>query len=192
MLKRVLPYAHQLIQSAIKAGDTVIDATCGNGHDTVILSHATGPDGLVYAFDVQTQAIEQTRNRLAEENITNVRLIHDGHQNVAAYLDDDDKKHLAGAIFNLGYLPGSDKKVITTPANTIAAIDQIAEYIKTGGIIVCVVYYGHNGGELEKNTLIKHLQNYDQKYFQVLQYGFLNQKNNPPFVLAIEKIKNLS
>ncbi|WP_067841552.1 class I SAM-dependent methyltransferase [Amphibacillus sediminis] len=192
MLKRVLPYAHQLIQSAIKAGDTVIDATCGNGHDTVILSHATGPDGLVYAFDVQAQAIEQTRNRLAEENITNVRLIHDGHQNVAAYLDDDDKKHLAGAIFNLGYLPGSDKTVITTPANTIVAIDQIAEYLKTGGIIVCVVYYGHSGGELEKNTLIKHLQNYDQKHFQVLQYGFLNQKNNPPFVLAIEKIKNLS
>lgn len=187
MLKRVLAYGHELMEQAIRPGESAVDATSGNGNDTLMLSHITGPDGHVYSFDVQAQAIKQTKEKLVEAQITNVSLIHDGHENVDNYLPEDIKGKLAGAIFNLGYLPGSDKRIITTPIHTIAAIDKLIDYLKPEGIIVCVVYYGHEGGSDEKNALLDHLASYDQKYFQVLQYGFINQKNNPPFILAIEK-----
>ncbi|GGM36911.1 rRNA methyltransferase [Paraliobacillus quinghaiensis] len=187
MLKRVLEYAHVLMQTAIQPGETAVDATCGNGNDTLILSQSAGNKGHVYAFDIQTQAIEKTKEKLAAASCTNVNMIHDSHENVDHYLPEDLKGKLAGAIFNLGYLPGSDKQVITTPDHTITAIDKLAQYLKPEGIIVCVVYYGHEGGSNEKNALLNHLADYDQKYYQILQYGFINQKNNPPFILAIEK-----
>ncbi|WP_017472312.1 class I SAM-dependent methyltransferase [Amphibacillus jilinensis] len=187
MLKRVIPYAHELIQQVIQPGEIVIDATCGNGHDTVMLSQATGPNGVVYAFDIQAEAITNTKRLLEENQLNNVELIHDSHQYVDHYLDDRADQQLAGAIFNLGYLPGSDKTIITKPTSTISAIDKIACRLKVGGIIVCVVYYGHSGGQSEKEALLDHLKHYDQKQFNVLQYGFINQKNHPPFVLALEK-----
>lgn len=187
MLKRVIPYAHELIQRAVKPGDVVIDATCGNGHDTVMLCQATGEHGKVYAFDIQPEAIEQTKQRLQLESLTNVQLIHDGHQHLNQYLEHEDHGQITAAIFNLGYLPGSDKTIITKPAETLSAIDQIITHLKPGGIIVCVVYYGHPGGEVEKDTLFNHLAQFEQKEFNVLQYGFINQKNKPPFILAIEK-----
>lgn len=187
MIKRVISYGHELICHAIQPGESVVDATCGNGNDTLMLSQATGPNGHVYAFDIQLQAIEQTKTRLEENNISNVTLIHDGHENADHYVPKELTGKLAGAIFNLGYLPGSDKQIITTPTHTIAAIDKLIGYLKPEGIIVCVVYYGHAGGNDEKNALLDHLSRFDQKYFQVLQYGFVNQKNNPPFILAIEK-----
>ena len=103
------------------------------------------------------------------------------------YLKSADQGNIAAAIFNLGYLPGSDKSVITTPDGTLSAIDQILDHLRHGGIIVCVVYFGHPGGEEEKDALYSHLSELDQKHFNVLQYGFINQKNKPPFILAVEK-----
>lgn len=187
MLKRVLPYAHELIQNAVNSGDVVVDGTCGNGNDTIMLSETTGNNGSVYAFDIQEQAIKTTHLKLKELNLTNVKLIHDGHENVDKYLSTDLIGNLGGAIFNLGYLPGSDKQVITQPKSTIKAIDTLITYLKPGGIIVIVVYYGHLGGLEEKKALLDHVSHYEQKYFNVLQYGFINQKNNPPFIIAIEK-----
>ncbi|CQR48191.1 Ribosomal RNA small subunit methyltransferase H [Paraliobacillus sp. PM-2] len=187
MLKPILSFAHELIEAAIEPGDLVVDATCGNGNDTVILSKRTGNGGKVLAFDIQEQAIETTKKRLVQHQITNVELILDGHEHVEQYIPQQMKHKLAGAIFNLGYLPRSDKQVITKPATTIKAIDKIATTLKPGGIIVCVVYHGHPGGEEEKQALLNHFTTFDQDHFRVLQHGFINQMNNPPFILAIEK-----
>ncbi|MCT2535832.1 methyltransferase domain-containing protein [Aquibacillus koreensis] len=187
MLKRVLSYAHELLQSSIQPGETVIDGTCGNGKDTIVLSKLVGDSGQVLAFDVQEQAIENTKQRLAEEKISNVKLIHDSHENAETYLPEEVYGFVGGAIFNLGYLPGSDKSVITKPTSTIQAVDTIVKYLKSGGLIILVVYYGHEGGEAEKNALLDHLRSFEQKNYNVLQYGFINQKNSPPFILAIEK-----
>ena len=186
MLK-VIPFAHNLIKEIAEPKDILIDATCGNGNDTLFLSRLINSDGHVYAFDIQEEAINSSRKRLAEEEIKNVTLILDSHTNINTYLNEKLSGKVGGAIFNLGYLPRSDKKVITQPETTIEAINNIFPYLKTGGRIVLVVYYGHDGGVYEKNELLKFVQELDRHHYSAIQYQFINQHNTPPFVIAIEK-----
>ncbi|MGJ9457445.1 class I SAM-dependent methyltransferase [Oceanobacillus sp. CF4.6] len=184
MLKGVLNYAHYLLEESIEKGEKVIDATCGNGNDTLFLSNIVGEHGHVYAFDIQEQAIASTRKALISHQRTNVSLIHDSHSQIGDYIK---KTEIGGAIFNLGYLPKSDKSIITKAASTVTAIDSILTLLKKGGLVVTVVYYGHKGGKDEKKSLLAYLLQLDQKEYNVLRYGFINQKNDPPFILAIEK-----
>ncbi|AIF43986.1 class I SAM-dependent methyltransferase [Virgibacillus sp. SK37] len=185
MLKGILNFAHYLLEESVEPGDTTIDATCGNGNDTLFLSRIVGTNGHVIACDIQQQAIDTTRQKLVEHNRFNVSLIQDSHAHLKNYIDKDNE--IGGAIFNLGYLPKSDKMIITNGESTISAIDTILDFLKRGRLIVLVVYHGHPGGQEEKNAVLKHVMNLEQKEYSVLQYGFINQKNNPPFIIAIEK-----
>jgi len=186
-LKGIIHYSHQLLKASVARGETVIDATCGNGKDTLFLSNQVGSDGHVLAFDIQQQAIENTKQLLSDHQRANTRVVHDNHANLSRYLSPEMRGCIGGAIFNLGYLPKSDKTVITHGETTIQAIDTILHYLKQGGLIVVVVYHGHAGGRQEKETILEYLISLDQKEYNVLQYGFINQNNTPPFILAIEK-----
>src|SRR5690625_3075486 len=186
-LKGIINYSHYLIENCVSDGETVVDATCGNGHDTLFLSELVGDDGRVYAIDIQKQAIERTKERLAEHGRSNVHLIHDSHANLYRYLDTEPKEIIGAAIFNLGYLPKSDKTIITKADSTIEAIKKLLAHLKKRGIIVLVVYHGHDGGEKEKEAILKYVVRLNQRKYNVLKYGFINQKNNPPFIIAIEK-----
>ncbi|MEN2768312.1 tRNA (mnm(5)s(2)U34)-methyltransferase [Ornithinibacillus xuwenensis] len=186
-MKSILKYSHHLLEEIVKPGETVIDATCGNGNDTLFLSKLVGEQGEVLAFDIQEQAIDHTDQLLMENNCTNVSLVLDSHANLENYLSADLEGKIGGAIFNLGYLPKSDKSIITKGNSTIAAIHAILKYLKPNGRIILVVYYGHEGGDVERNDIMKHVISLDQKKYSVLQYGFINQKNNPPFIIAIHK-----
>ncbi len=185
-LERVLQYAQTLLKSAVGDGDIAVDATAGNGHDTLFLAELVGDDGFVYAFDVQKQAVDATLHRLLDNALEHRALVlKDGHENVAKYVD----KPVSGAIFNLGYLPGSDHEVITRPNTTIQALESLLKLLKVGGIIVLVIYHGHEGGKEERDEVIRFVSGLPQKYIHVLRYEFLNQKNDPPFVIALEKVK---
>ena len=187
-LERVLQYAQTLLKSAINEGDIAVDATAGNGHDTLFLTQLVGDDGFVYAFDVQKQAVDATLHRLLDNALEHRALVlKDGHENVAKYVN----KPVAGAIFNLGYLPGSDHEVITRPNTTIQALESLLKLLKVGGIIVLVIYHGHEGGKEERDEVIRFVSELPQKYIHVLRYEFLNQKNDPPFVIALEKVKEI-
>jgi len=188
ILDRILPYARKLLQSTVKEGDITIDATIGNGHDTVFLAKLVGETGHVYGFDIQELAIQKTTERINNENLSNqVTLFQRSHAEVKKVIQASLHKKLKGAIFNLGYLPGSDKSVVTVPESTISAIEQILEMMAPEGIIVVVIYHGHEGGEIEKDALMNFAQNIPQDLAHVLTYRFINQANNPPFILAIEK-----
>ncbi|PGM59460.1 class I SAM-dependent methyltransferase [Bacillus sp. AFS053548] len=188
ILDRILPYARKLLQSTVKEGDITIDATMGNGHDTVFLAKLVGETGHVYGFDIQELAIQKTTERINNENLSNqVTLLQRSHAEVKKVIPTSLHEKLKGAIFNLGYLPGSDKSVVTVPESTISAIEQILEMMAPEGIIVVVIYHGHEGGEVEKDALMNFAQNIPQDLAHVLTYRFINQANNPPFILAIEK-----
>ncbi|MFQ3544711.1 class I SAM-dependent methyltransferase [Halobacillus rhizosphaerae] len=189
-LKKVLPYAHELMKEVLKEGDTAIDGTCGNGHDTVFLANLVGETGRVYGFDIQAQAIDSTSDRLREDGMEDrVELIQDSHGSCMNYISTAHLSSLQGAIFNLGYLPGGDKSIVTTPTETIASLEHLFANLNKDGLIVLVIYHGHPGGQEEKNAILDFVSQLDQNSFQVLQYNFLNQRNNPPFVVAIEKLK---
>ncbi|MCA1011030.1 tRNA (mnm(5)s(2)U34)-methyltransferase [Halobacillus halophilus] len=187
-LQPILHYAHSLMENVITDGDIAVDATCGNGHDTLFLTGLVGEKGHVYGFDVQEQAITKTEERLkkhlVEERVT---LVQDSHSQLTKYISPVHQSQIKGAIFNLGYLPGSDKTIVTKPAETISSIEQLLSFLPQGGMIVLVIYYGHAGGKEEKDALTEYVSSLDQKSFRVLQYGFINQRNTPPFIIAIEK-----
>ena len=187
-LQRVLQYAQQLLTASIEEGDTVVDATAGNGHDTLFLAQLVGDDGQVYAFDVQKSAVDATLHRLLDNALEHRALVlHAGHEQVATYI----QKPVAAAIFNLGYLPGSDHDIITKPNTTVQAIQALLDLLKVGGIIVLVIYHGHEGGKEERDAVIDYVSTLPQKYVHVLRYEFLNQQNDPPFIIALEKVKAL-
>lgn len=185
-LKRVIQYAQTLLRMSIDEGDIAIDATAGNGHDTVFLAELVGPNGYVYAFDVQKEAVDTTLLRVLDHAYEDrVRVLNQGHETIDEFVT----KEIGAAIFNLGYLPGSDHSIVTKPNTTIEAIAKMLKLLKVGGMIVLVVYHGHEGGKEERDELLQYVSELPQKYIHVLRYEFINQKNDPPFIIALEKVK---
>ncbi|WP_318614148.1 class I SAM-dependent methyltransferase [Sporosarcina sp. YIM B06819] len=184
-LLRILPFARQLLHDTVVPGETVIDATAGNGNDTEFLAQFVGEDGHVIAFDIQQAALDATANRLGDLN-ERVTLVLDSHDNVEQYINGK----IGGAIFNLGYLPHSeDLSIVTTPNSTIKAIHTMLGMLKKGGIIAISVYDGHEGGQEERDALLAYVKNLHQADVHVARYEILNQRNNPPFLIALQKMK---
>lgn len=94
---------------------------------------------------------------------------------------------ITGAVFNLGYLPGGDKTIVTRPRTTISAIEQLIDMMAPEGIIILVIYHGHPEGAVERDYILRYLKTIDQNTAHILQYQFINQANRPPFIVAIEK-----
>ena len=155
MNRRLTDVAHDLIAGHAHAGDIVIDATMGNGHDTLFLGQLVGETGRVYAFDLQQQAIDQTRARLKRHGTAEqVTLIRGDHAEMGQLLPQGMAESVAAIVFNLGYLPGGEKNVTTMTRSTLDALDASLELIKPGGIISLLVYVGHPGG-LEEDVAIR-------------------------------------
>jgi len=188
-IEKVLPFAKNLLSKAVKTGDVVIDATVGNGYDTVFLAELVGDSGHLYGFDIQADAISTSKQRLIQHRLMDrSTLFHTGHENLSAMIPSVHHGKVSGTIFNLGYLPGSDKTIVTRPETTIAAIQQLLAIMAPEGVIVLVIYHGHKGGAHERDSLLNFCQQIDQKTAHVLQYQFINQQNHPAFIIAIEKI----
>lgn len=187
-LEGILPFARTLLKKAVQNGDAVIDATVGNGHDTLFLAGLVGQNGHVFGFDIQEEAIENTKKRLTEQDFTrNVSLFHQGHEHLMTSVPSSFHGKITGAIFNLGYLPGGDKSVVTKSDTTVMAIEQLLKILAPEGIIVLVIYHGHPEGAEERDSLLPFVEQLDQKKVHVLKYQFINQDHNPPFIIAIEK-----
>lgn len=160
--------------------DVVVDATMGNGHDTLLAKLAKQ----VYAFDIQKQALEKTQERLHQADLTNAQLILQGHETLDQFVI----KAKAG-IFNLGYLPSADKSVITRPQTTIEALEKLCGLLVKGGRIAIMIYYGHEGGDLERDAVLDFVIQLNQQEYTAAIYRTLNQVNNPPFLVMIEKLE---
>lgn len=179
-------FSHEMILSVNPENGIFIDATAGNGHDTLFMAQHIDTSSKILAFDIQENAILQTRQLLQNNDLyEKVTYILDSHTHILNYLGENDLVRLA--IFNLGYLPGSDKKIITTPSSTLEAIHILLSKLEKKGKIIIVSYYGHDGGLEEKNSVEKLLSSLLQKEWTVLKYQFINQINCPPICYVIEK-----
>ena len=185
-MKNAQQFSHQMILSVNLEDGIFIDATAGNGHDTLFLAQHIEKGSKILAFDIQEQAILQTRQLLQNNDLEEkVTCILDSHANISNYLEQDEYVRLA--IFNLGYLPGSDKKIITIPSSTLEAIQILLERLEKYGKIIIVSYYGHDGGLEEKDAVEELISALSQKEWSVLKYQFINQINCPPICYVIEK-----
>ena len=179
ILKNAQQFSHEMILSVNLEDGIFFDATAGNGHDTLFMAQHIENKSKILAFDIQEQAILQTRQLLQNNDLEEkVTCILDSHAQISNYLGDQDLVRLA--IFNLGYLPGSDKKIITTPSSTIDAIQILLNRLEKNGKIIIVSYYGHNGGLEEKDSVEELIALLPQKEWSVLKYQFINQINCPP------------
>ncbi|MCQ2431879.1 MAG: class I SAM-dependent methyltransferase [Clostridia bacterium] len=175
---------HKLfLNNHIKKGGTVVDFTMGNGHDTAWLAEAVGEEGHVYAFDIQEQAVENTRKRLTDAGlIDRCTLILDSHANVLDYV----KGPICAGVFNLGYLPGSDKTKTTMHESTRQAVEGAISLCDHDGIILVAVYPGHAEGTVEGNMLSEMLATLDRRKYSVSKFRIINSPTSPYF-FAIEK-----
>lgn len=180
-MKRPLEMAHDFLAQVITPEDIVVDATMGNGHDTLFLAKLAKQ---VYAFDIQEQALEKTSQRIQEAGLTNVDLILQGHETVDQFVTE-----VKAAIFNLGYLPSADKSIITQPQTTLEALEKLCQMIVKGGRIAIMIYYGHEGGDIERDAVLDFVSQLPQQEYTATIYRTLNQINNPPFLVMIEKLE---
>lgn len=175
---------HHFIAEAIKPGDTALDATMGNGHDTLFLARSVGPAGKVIAFDIQARAIENTKLRLKDAGVLErVQLVLDGHQNIKQHMD----QPIRAAIFNLGYLPCGQHRVITQTETTLTALEQVMELLLPGGRLVIVVYPGHPGGDREREAVESRMAQLDAQEYRVIKVSLHNRPPTAPGVILIEK-----
>lgn len=142
---RATKLAHLLMYQSLNSGDWALDATVGNGRDALLLAKSVWRSGRVFGFGVQAAAIAETAKRV--EDHSQVTLFQAGHETLAAYLPKDGQ--LAGALFNLGYLPGGPREIMTRANTTIAALGQALARLKIGGLLTLVLYPGHCGGDIE-------------------------------------------
>lgn len=152
-------------------GTIAIDATAGNGHDSLFLAANIGENGHLYAFDIQTQAIASSRKRLATEGLLErVTLIQSGHEHMAAKIPVIHHGSVNIIMFNLGYLPGADKSLITTTATTIKALSTATEILAESGILSILAYPGHTGGSEETAAVIQWAHQLPQQTFTLCMH----------------------
>lgn len=184
ILRGPVPLSHLLLQNFVRDGYFAVDATCGNGHDTLLLAQLVGAGGHVWAFDIQQQAINATGVKLAEASRTNrVTLIRSGHEELARYITSP----VHAVLFNLGYLPGGDRNIITRPDTTESALKQSKELLMPNGIVIVTIYPGHNGGNEEQFTVENWASGLDPRTFHCWRMNQVNVGNTAPYMLFVQK-----
>ncbi len=182
---QITDFVHFLIENSYKDKENIIfvDATAGNGLDTLFLCSLFKNNGFVYAFDIQEDAINNTRKLLDSNLYSNYELIVDSHENVLEYIKD---KQIDAALFNLGYLPNSDKAIKTNYITTINAIKNIMSRLKKYGRIYICAYILHDNGE-EAKYILDFISSLSKKEYNVIQLKLLNKENSPPEIYIVEK-----
>ena len=184
---RVTERAQALASEVLNLGDIAIDATAGKGRDTAFLAQTVGPTGWVHSFDIQPDAINSTRNLLEVSGLINRVTLHErSHAELTESLPDSHRGKIAVAIFNLGYLPGSDQKIITQPESTAIALESALTELKSGGRLICVAYTGHPGGKEESDVVQTFAESAENAGNIVEKIGYAVHQPKP-WILVVTK-----
>lgn len=182
IIQNTTSLASWIWQAYVKEDMVSVDATCGNGHDTLWLAQKSKK---VYAFDIQPEALKITEELLKNNGMNNCNLILDSHANIDRYV----KEHCQLIVFNLGYLPGADKQNVTNHIDTLTAVKKSIEKLDVGGLLSIMMYQGHTEGRQEKECLLSFAKELDKSKYHCIYTNMLNQPNNPPELLLITRKK---
>ncbi|WP_319763678.1 class I SAM-dependent methyltransferase [Maridesulfovibrio sp.] len=185
----ILSFAKSVLCELLEPGCIAIDATVGNGYDTVFLSETAGADGHVFGFDIQEEAVKQTEQRLNEEcRPQNWTIFHSGHENMLELIPAEFHGRIDVVMFNLGFLPGSDKTVITKSATTLVAIEASLGLLTRGGLLCVAIYAGHPGGDEEDRAVREYCTALDYHAYRVIQSEMINKPGYPIRMLFVTKL----
>lgn len=174
----------QLLLPKVADAFCIVDATAGNGKDTLFLAKNSPKNGMVYAFDIQKHAIEASRQRLIENKLDDkVHFILDSHANIKSYIT----RPIDVAMFNLGYLPGKCHEIMTMAESTVSALAAAVSQLSAGGIISIVAYPGHHHGQEENHAVRQYTMTLPSEEFTVICVDMINHSKNPPILYMIEK-----
>ena len=183
---QITQWCAHFITEHVKEGDLCIDATMGNGNDTLLLSHLCGEKGHVLAFDIQEQALTNTKNRLIKEQAAhNYELFLDSHINMGKYAE---PMSVSCIVFNFGYLPGGDHSLATKASSSIQALNISLELLKKNGILMLCIYSGGDSGFEERDALLKWLKELDSRRYLVIKTEYYNRPNHPPIPVLVVKL----
>ena len=166
----------------LREGEVAVDFTMGNGNDTLFLSRTVGESGRVYAFDIQEEALESTESHLkangAPENYT---LICASHHRVREFV----KEPIKAGMFNLGYLPRSGRKAVTTMRETtMPAVEAAIDMLAPDGALIIAIYPGHEEGALEGDMLREYFSTLSRFKICASEFRILNSPTSPYFFLV--------
>ena len=179
--------AHKAVKQSLYPGAVTIDATVGNGHDTLFLAKSVGKAGQVYGFDIQPLALSQAEARL--ESCTEcaaAKLFLASHEHMTEHIAPELKGKVAAIMFNLGYLPGGDKRIATTAQSTLAAFECSLSFLSEGGTLSIMAYPGHAGGTHETEQAISWAQSLDPEKFSLERVN--SPSSNGPVLLLVRRL----
>lgn len=183
MQLNTLSMVHEFLKTHVRPGSFCIDATAGKGRDTALLCRLTGDPGRVLAFDIQPEAVSQTRALLEQEGLR-AEVVLDSHANMEQYAE-------AGSVdcvvFNFGRLPGGDPHIVTRADSSLQAIDAALRLLKPGGVMAIALYYGKENGYEERDAVLSHLKTLDDRTFSVLACDWCNRRGDPPMPIFLWK-----
>lgn len=175
----------QILREILREGDLVIDATAGNGHDTLFLADCVGSSGRVLAFDVQAAAITSARAKVEQTGFAErVDFFQESHEHMESHAVKDS---VAAIMFNLGYLPGDDHALTTETATTLAALEAAVRLLKPDGILSVVCYPGHTSGVLEAGAVENWMTSQATKGWRIAKYGAIATRRPAPFLLLAQR-----
>ena len=177
-------WTRELLDRQLFAGAHAIDATMGNGHDTLYLAQRVTAQGHVWAFDVQEKALENTRARLEANDLADAAtLILDDHANMETHV----RQSVDAVVFNLGWLPGQAHAVTTKADSTLRALTSALRLLKVGGLMTVCVYPGHAEGQRELEAVCAFMRALDDRKFDAVSRGYENIRALPPRLFAVVK-----
>jgi len=182
VLKNTTALALVMCQQYVREDGTAVDATCGNGHDSLWLCERFRK---VWAFDIQEEAIRATEKLLQEAGCSNVEMVQDSHEHMEKYVEGP----VQVILFNLGYLPGGDKRVTTEGGSTLRALDGALRLLAVDGLLCVTLYQGHEEGFLERKAVLDWAAGLDKGIYHCVRTDMVNQPNRPPEVVWITKKK---
>lgn len=181
----LLDLQKKFILAHLGEGDCAADFTMGNGHDTQFLSMTVGKRGHVFAFDIQEKALVSTRERLASSGCPeNYTLIHASHHLMRDYID----RPIKAGMFNLGYMPGSGNKALTTMRETtLPAVEAAISLLGEDAILLIAVYPGHPEGRAEGEEIERFLSSLSRYVYCTAKFCMLNSPDSPYFMIVETK-----
>lgn len=176
--------AHSYWRQILQGGETVIDATCGNGCDLLTLSELVLQEtaGHVIGYDIQEEAIEKSwmllRSKLKPSQFARIDLKQMSHVHLPF-----PPNSIKLIVYNLGYLPGGTKTLTTKKDTTLESLNKALPLITPGGALSITCYPGHDEGGEEEKLILEWSKKLSPKVWSVCYHQWVNRTLSPSLFL---------